>query len=380
MKTAPVMLRFSSIAYRNLRQRPLRTALTMLGVAVAVGGYSAIDGLGRGVEEAWTRSLRAQGTQVLAYRRGSLDLLAGALDANLAGELRQVEGVSVVAPELVDMITLESGETVVVRGWEPGSMLWGAGKIVSGRMPEAEAGAEVVLGESLAGALGLAPGGVLETFGARMRVVGVARLGGVINNHSVIAPLADLQRSLDRPGKVTAFNIRTNRPGDGAVLAEVKARLEQRFPQMTFLDADTAAQSYELYRLWRGLTWATSLVGLAMGLVIVLNTLLVAVLERTREVGVLVAVGWSRRRVLAMILQEGLMITLAGGLVGLAGGMGVLEVLADHPKMRGFIAVTPSLAVLAQHLAVAVALGVAGALYPAWRATRLNPVDVLRDA
>jgi putative ABC transport system permease protein len=127
------------------------------------------------------------------------------------------------------------------------------------------------------------------------------------------------------------------------------------------------------------MAWAASLVGLAMGLLIVLNTLLVAVLERTREIGVLGALGWSCRRILTLVLLESLLLSAAGGLLGMALGYLGLNLLIMHPMLRGIVAVTPSLSAFGQQFLVTVVLGIGGGFLPAWRALNLNPVDALRD-
>ena len=372
-------MRFISIPLRSLRHRPLRSALTIVGVTVAVGGFSILTGLGRGLEEAWNSSLVGQGTQLLAYRRGTLDVLAGSLDESLAAEMRVVPGVVAVAAELVDVMTLESGESILVRGWEPDSMLWSATELIDGRMPVGGGATEAVIGEALAGALGLATGDRIRPFGAALEIVGVVRMEGVLSNSSLIVPLSALQRLLDRGDKITALHVRVEQGHDGGALQAARERLSGLFPKLVLVEGRSAAQQNELYRFWRGMAWAASFVGLAMGFVIVVNTLLVAVLERTREIGVLVAVGWSRRRILGLVLLESLLLSAAGGLVGMLLGHFGLELLVDHPRLRGFVAVVPSAAAFAQLLLVTVLLGVAGGFYPAWRAMNLNPVDALRD-
>jgi len=108
----------------------------------------------------------------------------------------------------------------------------------------------------------------------------------------------------------------------------------------------------------------------------VLNTMLMAVSERTREIGTLRAVGWSRGRVLGLILAEGTLISSLGGLVGLGAGTLGAEVLI-HWAPRGLDTLySPMLFV--EGFAIAVALGFAGALYPAWQASRLSPIEALK--
>lgn len=373
-------MRFVVIPLRHLARHPLRTALTVGGVAVAVAGFSVLTGLARGVEQAWSRSLVGQGTQVLGYRRGVLDLLTGALDLRLAEAVRGTPGVEAVAAELVDVLALESGGTLLVRGWEEGSGLWQATRIVAGRLPAATALDEAVVGEGLAATLAVEPGDELQPFGETLRIVGVVRMDGALSNHSLVMPLPALQRLLEREGKITVLHVRVAGGEERAARVAVLARLNAAFPQLVFVEARSAAEENDLFRFWRGAAWAASAVGLAMGLLVVVNTLLVAVLERTREIGVLVAVGWTRRRILASVVLESLLLTIAGGLFGIALGHVGLELLAGQPRLRGFVVVAPSLAAVAQQLAAAVSIGVGAGLYPAWRALRLDPVEVLRDA
>jgi putative ABC transport system permease protein len=119
-------------------------------------------------------------------------------------------------------------------------------------------------------------------------------------------------------------------------------------------------------------------VALLMGAFFILNTLLMAVGERTREVGVLVAVGWSDARILALVLIEGLLLALAGGLAGAALGLAGLEWLSRLPHLRGFVDPEISPRLLGEVLGAALLLGLAGGFYPAWRALRLAVVDALR--
>jgi len=111
-----------------------------------------------------------------------------------------------------------------------------------------------------------------------------------------------------------------------------------------------------------------------------LNTMLMSVLERTREIGVLRALGWCQRSVLAMILQEAIILGILGGICGVFLGLGLGWLLAQIPSIAGFGTgdpiYTPQL--IAQSFVVALATGVLGGLYPAWRATRMQPIEALR--
>jgi putative ABC transport system permease protein len=117
---------------------------------------------------------------------------------------------------------------------------------------------------------------------------------------------------------------------------------------------------------------------MAMAAVAVANTLLMAVNERTFEIGVLAALGWSPRRILRLILIEGVLMSAAGGVIGIILGAGVMEMAARTKVAAGLIVPYLSGWSIAQALVFVFVAGPLGALYPAWRATRLLPAEALR--
>jgi putative ABC transport system permease protein len=115
-----------------------------------------------------------------------------------------------------------------------------------------------------------------------------------------------------------------------------------------------------------------------VGGIVIMNAMLMSVFERTQEIGVLRAVGWKRRRVLRMVLIESLALSLLSGLAGIGIGAGLAYSFTLEPTFGQFLmpAYTPRL--FAQVLILALVLGAIGGFYPAWRATRLPPIEALR--
>jgi putative ABC transport system permease protein len=110
----------------------------------------------------------------------------------------------------------------------------------------------------------------------------------------------------------------------------------------------------------------------------VLNTMLMAVFERTREVGVLRALGWRRRAVLGMILHEAVLLGLLGGALGIAIAFGLIELMQMSASFGSWVDPVWAWEVFARAILLSLFLGVIGGLYPAYRATRLQPVEALR--
>ena len=371
-------MRFAALPLRNLRRRPARTLFTGLGVAVGLGTFLALIGLSRGFERTWTRGLVERGTHVLAVRHGAMEILTGALDQGLAPRLRAVPGVAGVSPELMDLYTVPGGRPVLLSGWEPGSYLWRTLTLDRGAAPAAGDSAGVVIGQAVAELLHREVGDTLGVLGGRFVVRGVARPNSVMGSNTVFLLLPALQRQAGRAGKVNVFNLRLAHPASERRTRATLARLRGTFPELTFSETDQVAEGNEMMRMARAMAWMTSAIALLMAVLVVLNTLLMSVMERTREFGVLLAVGWTPRRIVGLVVIEGVVLALAGGVAGAALGVLELECLVRLPQVNHILETRLDAGALLAGLGIGLVLGVLGSLYPAWRATRLDPVAALR--
>jgi putative ABC transport system permease protein len=131
-------------------------------------------------------------------------------------------------------------------------------------------------------------------------------------------------------------------------------------------------------KTFRSMSDALSFLSILIGGVGIMNAMLMSVFERTREIGTLRALGWKRRRVVGMIIRESLILGFLSGIAGIVIGIGLGMLITLEPTMGSFLKGNYSLALLAQAMVVALALGAIGAAYPAWRAANLSPIEALR--
>jgi len=117
---------------------------------------------------------------------------------------------------------------------------------------------------------------------------------------------------------------------------------------------------------------------IVVGGVGVLNTMLMSVYERTREIGVLRALGWRRRGVLGLVLKEAMLLGILGGVAGIGVALALTKGLMQVPYVAGALQPIFDTTVFVRAFVVALILGVIGGLYPAYRATHLQPVEALR--
>ncbi|MEZ4713909.1 MAG: ABC transporter permease, partial [Caldilineaceae bacterium] len=187
--------------------------------------------------------------------------------------------------------------------------------------------------------------------------------------------LREAQQLVNRGRTVSFIFVDVYNPAQAAQVRDV---IDQRFPEARASLSSEFAQSTNDIASTMAIVNTIRFLALLVGGIVVANTMIMSIYERTREIGTLRAMGWSRRRILSQILQESLYLCLVAAIVGALLGVVLLTLLGQIPAMSQFIDArwTPDTFVIA--VAVSVALGLLGGFYPAWRASRLLPVEALR--
>ena len=179
-----------------------------------------------------------------------------------------------------------------------------------------------MLGRVLAMTLDKKAGDRLQIAGETFDVVGIFESDSWFENGGLLMPLKTLQKMMGREGQVTGFLIHAA-TSDEKSIAELRMRIESTISGVAATPARDHVQGDTQIRLSRAMAWTTAAVALFLGSVGMLNTMLMSIFERTREIGILRAVGWRRRRVLTLVLGEALVDRLdrnsAGNLLAVVG-------------------------------------------------------------
>jgi putative ABC transport system permease protein len=371
---------FITFIVANLVGRPARSLLTLSGIAIAVAAVVALLGVVRGFERSLLELYQGRGIDVMVQQAGRLQMTSSVLSENLLADIESTEGVAEVYPALIEVLSLLKDDMmgVVVQGWPPDSepirrLKW----VTGGPYSDAEA-REVLVGERLAAAMNVKVGDTTELIeGEPFEVVGIFESANVFDSGSMFVPIRPLQKLMFRQGEVTMFAV-VAESQDPEALRGLAERLRGVAPKVEADVADDVARRSTEIRVARSFAWLTSMIAVMIGSVGMLNTMMMAVFERTREIAMLRALGWRRRRVIAMVLGESTLLCLAGAAVGIAVAVVLVKVLAQMPAAGRLVAGDISAGVMFQGLVLALLLGLIGGLYPAWTAARLAPVEGLR--
>jgi putative ABC transport system permease protein len=223
--------------------------------------------------------------------------------------------------------------------------------------------------------MGVRVGDTLRLLKSNFRIVGIYETGLAYEEIGVVIGLREAQALTGKPRQVMYYAIKLHDPVQAEV---VRDDLRVKYPDIDFSLTAEVMEGMSDFAIVQEMMGQISLLAVFIGALGMLNAMLMSVLERTREIGVLRALGWCRRRVLGMILQESLVLGMIGGICGIVLALGMTSLIPLVPGLYGEIEPIYTPLLFAQAVAVALAAGVAGGLYPAWRATRMQPVEALR--
>lgn len=371
-------LSFTGFVWKNLKRRRLRTLLTLCGIGMAIGAFVGLVGFSRAFEQGWMRIYSSSGIDIAVIRKTFLNT---SVDESADAKLNALPTVAEAVPVIYNVMDLTPDVNALVYGWEADSFEFQSLTLLSGR-PFRDGHPEVMLGDLLAEDLKKKPGDTMEIQGTPFTVVAIYHGGSGLEAGAVIMPLDQLQQLSSMQGKVSTFHVRL-RPAPPGVspqkyLKSAQAQIEAALPGLRAVPAAERANNNQFVRLAHASAWGTSLIALLIGILGIANTMAMSVFERTREIGILRALGWKRRQVVVLIQLEAVVLGLGGGFLGIVVGWCALHILAALPQTASIVSTSFPWQLLPEALGIAVLAGLTAGALPAWRGARLSPVEALR--
>lgn len=417
------MSRLPGLALRNVARNRRRSRITLAAILVGVTAITVLNGVRRGFVDLLVRDVvRGRVGALQIHRAGYMENLEGMpLDLNMPNDpafmarIEKIPGVSAVTPRInfAGLVTNGISQTMFVgRGLDMGR----EAKVCPNTGFDLDEGGQLLapgdvgvalLGTELAHSFNAAPKGTppkgdgpsfnVVTLSASspegranslsVDVKGLTRSVFAFENKRVVTvPLPLAQELLGMQGKVTEYAVSVESLDEiDAVAERLKAELGPKFEVSPWWEVQPFFR--DVISVQQFLLGIISFVLFVIVLTGIANTMLMSVYERVREIGTLLAVGLRRRQILLLFLLESLVLGLLGGTLGALVGRAVVGVMAavglpfKMPASSTVSMLRPevSVAFMAAAVVVATVGALVSAAYPAWKASRMNPVDALRS-
>lgn len=369
----------------NLFRHKVRTVLSLLGIIIGVTAIisivSIIDGISFDVQNAV-----GQMQGVMIYEKGSMGPMFSSISRDYESELEKISGVKYVIPTEIVVAKSVEGQSVelgmvtvriVGTDYSKKSYQTAAGiggELLEGRSLKHSDSGKVVVGEDLMDEFNKFLGNKLDVEGEKFEIIGVYRTGSQMFNSSILMTLEDLQelRGLQKD-KIAQYNIELINPDeDQKVIKLIEFKYGDELDAIS--TSDFSAQIAEFIGMLRLLVMSVAGLAAVVAGMGILNTMLMSVTERFKEIGTLKATGWSKANIIQMIVLESFMIGIIGGVLGVGVGMLVSFIMQTQMGVTSIV----TLPLLGQAMGFALAIGLFAGIYPAYAASRVDPVEVLQ--
>ncbi len=376
---------------RSLTQRKMRTGLTIFGITLGIFAVVVMGGMSEYMNIYVDRSIKLLANDIVVNPDGTSGG-SGTLDESKIRQIRRIPGVKDAHGALFTALDPEAG----VGGFGPGDFVNGVLpekqlidlKLTSGRYLVPGDEYKAVVGSSIARKFNLKVGDELEIKSKRMKgsssishtrnvsIVGIMEISGTFLDTSVNMPLDAAQKFYKMENTVSTIYAEPAPGTDSSLLAKridlSVEKVKSKSPEQLTKDIEGQLVFFRL------ITISAAVLAAIIGGLSVMNTMLMSVSERTKEFGLLKALGAERKTILFMTMGEAALIGLIGGITGIAAGSVVVHFLNKSFEAQGSVlfAITPRLVMAG--LLFAISLGIICGTYPAYRATKMSPMEALR--
>ncbi|MCD4801232.1 MAG: ABC transporter permease [Methanococcoides sp.] len=374
---------YLQLARRNLKRQTFRTVLAAIGIIIGVIAISSMGILGNSLKLSVTDSFGDIGDKLLIYPAPGKD----GVSEKQVKQMKKISGIDAIIP------VYSSGDRVEYKNQYTFGSVYDIDKDDLEKLVEIDEGqyfksgsTDCVVGASIANTLELKLGGKIEIGDSRLRVVGILKERGMgfdIDTDTGIFTSEQMYRKL-YPNEEEEYDFVIIKAEELDQVNDIKNDIEKLLNKkeevITVFATNIILESInEAFKSISLFLMGIGSISLLVAGVSILNVMLMSTMERTKEIGVMKAVGASRRDILTMFLLEALLLgiiaSLIGGLFTIGAGYLILSLIVDNTS---YLLSFATLLYILEGIIFGIATSLIGGMYPAWKASNMRPLDALR--
>ena len=365
---------FLKFILKNPFRRKNSAILAIVGIAIGIVVIVALGGITDGLINTFEDTIHAGGADFSISGKETGDSAYGTntIDANWTDKIANVSGVDEAYPIYVVLTSVGDDYMNTLIGIDPNGTALADISMTDGRIMKDNA-SEAILGKIYADDNDYKVGDNIKIDGEDFEVVGIYETGDQNMAGGVFTSISKVGDLMDDEDSISNIYVKVKKGEDPQTVAD---RIDKMYGDniTTVTSVMEMTQMADMLNMLQASTWAISLLAIVVGGLGIINTMLMSVFERTREIGVLKAVGWSDGKILTMIVGESLVITIVSAIIGSV--IGFLACTLIGPQVGISPLFTPKIFI--QAFGIAIIVGVIGGIYPALKAIKLPPTEALR--
>lgn len=372
---------FLSLIIKNPFRNKSRAILAIIGIGIGIATIVALGGITDGLIASAEDTLHSGGSDITVTGSESTTAQSTSFGTSSFNEswidrISSINGVEQAVGVYAGMMISQDSSMLSIVGINPSDTSFAELHITDGEMFSSSNESQVIVGKVTSENENITVGDTLTLGEEDFEVVGIFESGNSNQDMSIFMNLGNAQRLMQDEGNLTSIFVKVNPDMDVEQVAdEIDSRYGDNLTAITSLSDLTMVG--DMIDMLNGASWGISLLAILIGAIGIINTMLTSVFERTRELGVLKAVGWSSRRILFMIVGESIVITLVAGIIGSAFGVLGVELFTQLDFLGGMEPLF-NLDTFVQAFVIAIIVGIIGGIYPAMKAVKLPPTEALR--
>ena len=375
--------------FKNPFRNKTRSALSVIGIAIGIATIVALGLITAGMQDSVQTTFNEGGAEITVSNSTTVGGNSGMISQSTVNELKNFTGVIDVAGEL----SYSESSNAPSQGMGPNNGGPGGGSGMASSVMGIEADklslagikningssfrdgtSEALVGAQYAMMNNLSIGDEITIHDTDFKITGIYETGSMFADGVVYIPLDELQ-DLSDTHKVSSVLVKTEEGANDTVISD---KIKEHYGDLTTLTSEEmSTMMNNVTSILDTVSLAVSGLAIIVGAIGIVNTMVMTVYERTKEIGVLKSVGWKPKRILLMIMGETLVLTTLSGIVGSIFGILISEVgvmiFGNGNFSLGF---NPNTFILA--FGITIFVGLIGGIYPAYKASKLAPTEALR--